>query len=235
MSKDRHRWPEDGLKPRLWHFLLKLSELGALNARILVSTIELAGEMGVSQQTASRRLIELDEGGYVERQPSFQGNHVKLTEQGRKELEGVYLKLRGVIEERPHALSFAGKVVTGMGEGAYYMSQKGYREQFLRKLGFNPYPGTLNLRLAPSKAGVRRELETYPAITVKGFKRGKRSFGDVQCFPAVINDSVEGAVTLINRTHHSDLVIELIAPVHLRSRLNLREGSDVKVEVKIPS
>jgi riboflavin kinase len=122
-----------------------------------------------------------------------------------------------------------------MGEGAYYMSQKGYREQFLRKLGFNPYPGTLNLRLTPPQAEVRRELETYPAITVKGFKRGKRSFGDVKCFPALINDSVEGAVTLINRTHHSDLVIELIARVHLRSRLDLREGSTVKVELQLPS
>lgn len=235
MSKNRRRWPEDGLKPRLWHVLLKLSELGALYARILVSTIELAGELGVSQQTASRCLMELDEGGCIERQASFQGNHVKLTGRGRKELEEIYLKLRGVFEEKPHAVTFEGKVVTGMGEGAYYMSQKGYREQFLRKLGFNPFPGTLNLRLAPSKAGIKRELETYPAITIKGFKRGKRSFGDVQCFPAVINDSVEGAVTLINRTHHSERVIEVIAPVHLRRRLNLKEGSDVKVELKILS
>jgi len=234
VSKNRRRGPDGGLNPRFWDVLLKLAELGALHARILVSTIALSADLGVSQQTASRRLIELDAAGYIERQASFQGNHVTLTERGRKALEDTYQTLRGVFEERPHTLTFEGTVVTGMGEGAYYMRRKGYREQFLQKLGFNPFPGTLNLRLAPAQAGVRRELETFPAITIKGFTREQRSFGDVKCFPAIINDRIDGAVTLINRTHHSDLVLEVIAPVHLRSELGLSEGSHVKVTLKIP-
>ncbi len=222
------------MTPRLWYVLLKLAELGAFNARIQVSTIALAADLGVSQQTASRRLIELDAEGYIERQASFQGNHVTLTERGRRALEDTYQALRRVFEERPPALTFKGQVVTGMGEGAYYMRRKGYREQFRQKLGFNPFPGTLNLRLAPAQAGVRRELETYPAITIKGFTREQRSFGDVKCFPVIINDRIDGAVALINRTHHSDLVLEVIAPVHLRSALDLSEGSTVKVALKPP-
>jgi len=59
-----------------------------------------------------------------------------------------------------------------------------------------------------------------------------RSFGGVRCFLATIN-SVEGAVVLIGRTHHDDSVIELIAPIHLRSRLNLKDGSKVKVIVQV--
>jgi riboflavin kinase len=234
VSKDRGRGPDGGLTPRLWDVLLQLAELGALHARILVSTIALAADLGVSQQTASRRLIELDAAGYIERQASFQGNHVTLTERGRTALEDTYHTLRRVFEERPPTLTFEGKVVTGMGEGAYYMSRKVYREQFRQKLGFNPFPGTLNLRLTPAQAGVRRELETYPAITIKGFSRDQRSFGDVKCFPVIINDRVDGAVALINRTHHSDLVLEVIAPVHLRSELGLSEGSDVKITLKTP-
>lgn len=229
----RRTGPENGLKPTLWYSLLKLSELGALNMRIRVSTVEVAGEMGVSQQTASRHMIELEKGGYIEKQSSFQGNYIKITDKGRRELERVYLRLKGIIEEKPRIITFEGEVVTGLDEGAYYVSRKGYKEQFLKKLGFDPFPGTLNLRLHPSKAWVRRELETYPAITIDGFKSGKRTFGKVKCFPATINDSVEGAVALIDRTHHDDSVIELIAPLNLRSRLDLKEGSKVKVKIKL--
>ena len=231
MTEEKNRRADDTLKPTLWYSLLKLSELGALNKKILVSTIDLAGDLKVSQQTASRHLIELDCGGYIERQASAQGNYIKITEKGRQTVEEMYLKLRSVIDKKPHMLTFKGKVVNGMGEGSYYMSRLGYREQFSRKLGFNPFPGTLNLRLVPSQEGVRRELEILPSITIKGFKRGKRTFGEVKCFPAVINDSVKGAVALIHRTHHDDLVIELIAPIHLRRNLGLREGSDVKVTI----
>ena len=232
MSKKR-AWLENGLKPTLWYSLLKLSELGALNRRIRVSTIEVAGEVHVSQQTASRHMIELERGGYIEKQSSFQGNYIKITDKGRRELERVYLKLRGLIEETSRVITFEGEVVNGLGEGGYYVSRRGYKEQFLKKLGFDPFPGTLNLRLRPSKAWVRRELETYPAITIEGFKSGKRTFGKVKCFPAIINDSVEGAVALINRTHHDDSVIELIAPLHLRNRLDLKEGSKVQVKIKL--
>ena len=41
-----------------------------------------------------------------------------------------------------------GRVKSGLGEGRYYMSQKGYRAQFAKRLGIDPYPGTLNLRLS---------------------------------------------------------------------------------------
>ena len=113
------------------------------------------------------------------------------------------------------------------------MSKKGYKKQFLKKLGFNPFPGTLNIRLSSSYVGLRRELETYPSIAIDGFKSGKRAFGTAKCFPAIINDSVKGVVALIDRTHYDDSIIELIAPIHLRSTLNLKEGSKVQVKIKL--
>lgn len=232
MSK-RGTWPENGLKPKLWYFLLTLSELGALNTGIRVSTIEMAGKTGVSQQTASRQMNELEKGGYIEKQSSPQGSYIKITDKGKRELERVYLRLGGIIEEKPHIVTLEGSVFNGLGEGAYYVSKKGYKEQFLEKLGFNPFPGTLNLRLDPSQLRVRNELETYPGITIDGFKSGKRTFGRVKCFPAIINDAVEGAVALIDRTHHDDSVIELVAPLHLRNRLDLKEGSKVQVKIKL--
>jgi riboflavin kinase len=40
-----------------------------------------------------------------------------------------------------------GRVVSGLGEGQHYISRQGYLKQFREKLGFEPFPGTLNIKL----------------------------------------------------------------------------------------
>jgi riboflavin kinase len=114
------------------------------------------------------------------------------------------------------------------------VSQKGYRRQFIEKLGFDPFPGTLNIKLS-SKADcqTRKELETYPAILIEGFGNEHRSFGPLRCYKAVINGQVQGALMIIQRTHYDSSVVELIAPVKLREELNLKEGDKVVVEAFI--
>ena len=37
--------------------------------------------------------------------------------------------------------------VSGMSEGAYYMSLKGHARQFVKRIGYVPFPGTLNAKL----------------------------------------------------------------------------------------
>jgi riboflavin kinase len=221
------------VKPILWPTLYRLAELGAIQGAVTASTTALAMSLNISQQTISRHLIELERQGLITRQSSLNGAEIKITGEGVKELQGVYLTLKRVFEEsRQIALTFTGRVFTGLGEGAYYVDQPGYRRHFQRSLGFRPYPGTLNLRLPPSQIGMKKELEAYSGIGIKGFEVGGRSFGGVRCYRATIN-GVEGAVILIGRTHYDDSVLELIAPVHLRSRLNLKDGSKVKVVVQV--
>ena len=41
----------------------------------------------------------------------------------------------------------------------------------------------------------------------------------------------DGAVVLIHRTHHEAYVLEVMAPVYLRDRLSLKDGSRVRVMV----
>lgn len=221
------------MKPALWYMLYMLSMLGAVNRRVSLSTKELAESMGFSQQTASRHLIELEKAGYITKTPSLQGMEVKITESGLDELRSVYSRLKTLFEGSPNTVSLEGKVFSGLREGGYYVSMKGYKNQFIRKLGFNPYPGTLNLRLSPSQIANKKEIETYPPIIVEGFKSRRRTFGQVKCYAAIINKEVEGAMIIINRTHYSDDVLELIAPINLREKLKLKEGSNVQVEIFI--
>ena len=221
------------IKPTLWYTLYKLAEFETYQKSVRLSTVRLAELLGTSQQTASRHLSELEKDGFILKQASFRGVEVSITKKGLKELGRIYLGLKNFLGGIPRKIILEGTLFSGFGDGRYYLGQKGYNLQIKRELGFSPYPGTLNLKLSPSELRKKQELEMYPSLTIEGFKADKRSFGKVRCFHAIINNVVNGAVILIKRTHYDESVLEIIAPVHLRKRFNLKEGSKVKIEVLI--
>ncbi|MDH5713616.1 MAG: DUF120 domain-containing protein [Candidatus Bathyarchaeota archaeon] len=223
---------------RLWkrfYVLYKLAEMGAGSRTVKVSTEYLAEKMGASQQTASRYLIQLEKTGWIKRDVTLEGCLVKITNSGMAELKKLYSSLRLIMEaEYPPSVTLEGVLFTGLGEGAYYVTRDGYRRQFTEKLGFDPYPGTLNLKLTTEyDMKTQSELEAYPGIEIEGFKDETRTFGSVRCYPAIINNKVKGAVVCALRSHYNSSVMEIIAPAFLRSRLKLKDGNKVKVEVLI--
>ena len=209
--------------------LLELLLMGARDGPVPVTTVELARRIGRSQQAASKHLEMLEEEGLVERYRRGRSTEVRLTAKGVIELVGLYLILRSMLEEPPESYVFTGTVFSGMGEGRYYMSLDGYRRQFAEKLGFEPYPGTLNVRLeSPAQSMQLRELTMRGGIRVKGFTDGVRTYGDVTCYRALVED-VAGAIVVAERTHYDYTVLEVIAPVNLREALGLRDGDSVSV------
>ena len=222
------------IKPALIPTLIELLLLGAKDEPIKISTYELAKRVGRSQQAASNHLLELEKEGYIERLRVKGGYGIKLSEQGLKTLTHLYYTLRQALEALPESITLQGKVFTGIGEGAYYVSLKGYRKQFIAKLGFDPYPGTLNIRLSnPLARRLRRELEHYRGIRIHEFEDGQRTYGGARCFKATINDAIEGAVLAIDRTHYDDSVIEFIAPINVREKLGLKDGAEVTLNIRL--
>jgi riboflavin kinase len=215
------------------YMVLKLSEMGAYRRVTKVSTEFLAEKLGISQQTASRYLIELERKGWIKRDITPEGSLVKVDEAGVRELLRLYSNLKGVVETAyPPSVTLEGTVFTGLGEGAYYISKEHYRRQIAEKFGFEPFQGTLNLKLSSDyDIKTRLELEAYPAIEVEGFKNSDRSYGLVKCYPAVVDNKVKGALVIATRSHYDVSVLEIIAPVYLRKQLNLKDGHKVKVEV----
>jgi riboflavin kinase len=213
--------------------LLKLAEMGAHRRTAKISTDYLAGKLGTSQQTASRYLIELDNMGWIKRRMTPDGCLIHITDLGVKELKKLYSNLRFLMEAAyPPSMTLEGTVFTGLGEGAYYISMEQYRKQFMEKLGFDPYPGTLNLKLTTDyDIKTRSELEAYPAVEIEGFKDENRTFGNVKCYPAIIENKVKGAIVSALRSHYDASIVEVIAPVPLRKHLKLKDGHKVKVEV----
>jgi riboflavin kinase, archaea type len=218
-----------------WRYLftlVKLAEMGAHRRTAKISTEYLAEKLGISQQTASRNLIELERKGWIKRNITHDGCLIKIEPPGITELQKLYSNLRVLMEAAyPPSVTLEGTVFTGLGEGAYYITKETYRKQFLEKLGFDPYPGTLNLKLTSDyDIKTRMELEAYPAIEVEGFRNEDRSFGLVKCYPVMIDNKVKGALLSALRTHYDVSVLEIIAPVCLRKHLNLKDGNKVKIE-----
>jgi riboflavin kinase len=213
--------------------LLKLAELGAHRRTAKISTEYLAEKLNISQQSASRYLIELDREGWIKKTVTPDGCLVRITQTGITELNKLYSTLRLLMEATfPPSVTLEGTVFTGLGEGAYYISKEGYRKQFIEKLGFDPYPGTLNLKLTTDyDIKTRNELEAYPAVEVEGFKSEDRSFGPVKCYPVIIENKAKGALISALRSHYDASVLEIIAPTPLRKHLRLKDGHKVKVEV----
>ncbi len=226
---DKHAW-------RHLCTLIELAEIGAHKRTAKISTEYLAEKLGFSQQTASRYLIELERNGWIQRTVTPEGSLIRISDKGAQELHKLYSNLRFLIETAyPPSVTLEGTVFTGLGEGAYYITKEPYKQQFIDKLGFTPYPGTLNLKLTTDyDLKSRNELDAYPAIEIQGFKNEDRTFGVVKCYPAVIGNKVKGALIFALRSHYDSSVLEVIAPVCIRKRLKLKDGYKVKVEVNLP-
>ncbi|MEK6828162.1 MAG: DUF120 domain-containing protein [Nanoarchaeota archaeon] len=119
-----------------------------------------------------------------------------------------------------------GIIVRGIGEGAYFMSMQHYQKEIRKKLGFNAYPGTLNLKVNKKQANT---LKNFAPIKINGFKLKNKTFGGADCFKAKIKN-INGAIIIPHLTKHKD-IIEFIASIHLKSELNIKDGDKIKVEL----
>lgn len=211
--------------------LFKLAELGAHEKRVRCSTGELAKTLSISQQSASRLLVAMEKVGLIERQRQGRDQTVQLTKAGIESLSEIYTLLTRVFEPAKKDLILTTTVFSGLGEGSYYMSLDGYRKQFRSKLGFDPFPGTLNLRIRREDLGQRKMLEGFPAIEIEGFANEKRTYGGAYCYRAMINEKLRAAVIVPIRAHYGEDVLEVIASSELRKQLRLKDGDRVRVRI----
>ncbi len=211
--------------------LKALALMGATRKVLKISSKELAEKIGQSLQTAARKLKELEEEGLIERTLTKDGQFIVITDKGKEILYKEYLDYKRIFEEDREVI-IRGKIFSGLGEGRYYVSLEGYKRQFEEKLGFTPYPGTLNIKIPREQMFFRNRLDEEEGILIKGFKTEERTFGDVKAFRCKIN-GIEGAIVIPQRTHYPKNVLEVIAPVKLRDVLRLKDGDWVEVEVML--
>lgn len=135
----------------------------------------------------------------------------------------------------PVAFLLTGTVTSGFGKGKEFLSLEGYARQFDELLGYEPYPGTLNLDVSRS---IRSDLEALDSIAVEGWEDGDRSFGAVDCYPASVPERSERITLHLivpRRTDHDHSTAELVSPTRLRERLDLSDGDTLEIRVGSPS
>ena len=198
---------------------------------VAINLTRLANDIGTTPQNIFKIINRLAEDGLVIKSTVNGQLVIKFTQRASEALQFVIDTIRHYLDERL-VVRLVGNVVSGLGEGSFYMSLDGYVKQFVEKLGFKPYPGTLNIRLKPEYIKYRLYLDALPGIYIEGFSNGVRTYGGVKCFRATIR-GLPGAVLVIERTHHGPDTIEVISPYKLRDALGLRDGDEVEVLVTL--
>jgi riboflavin kinase len=210
--------------------LRKLALLGAVDDYISISSRELGEVLEMSQQSASKRILELIDNQLIVRDLGTRKQRIKITPKGVEVMKKEYTEYRRIFERTDH-ISIRGEVTSGLGEGGYYICQDGYLEQFRNKLGFNPFQGTFNVRIYPAEIGKLDIIRSTAGIQVNGFTSEGRSFGNVIAYKAKIHN-IDCAIIVPERSHYVD-VLEIIAPCSIRRSLSLNDGDRIDVKVKL--
>jgi len=206
-----------------------IAKQGGMKESVRLSTKDISSEIDKSPQTVSRKLRELESEGLISRRISPEGQWIVITDRGEEVLRREYEDYRRIFES-PEVFVMRGSVFTGLGEGRYYLSLDGYRRQISKMTGFEPYPGTLNIKISPEDLGTRRKLSKKPGYEIKGFEAEGRKFGGCKLFKGEI-EGIECAIVIPERTHYPEDILEIVAPVNLREALKLKDGDVVKVRV----
>ena len=215
--------------------IITLAELLSKGARynfVQITTSSLGKSIKKSQQAASKHILELEDGGFIERVMTGRQLSVKITQRGYSELVKLHSILGSSLGSSPSYLELNGSVISGLGEGAYYMSLNGYTKQFKTKIGYVPFPGTLNIKLNHLQAAqIIQQLDDLDNVMIDPFSDGKRTYGWVKCFHVTLNNSIKCELIRLERTHHDNSVIELISKNNLRKTAGLKTNSRVTVRI----
>ncbi len=120
-----------------------------------------------------------------------------------------------------------GKIISGAGEGAYFTQIGWVQQQCDEKLGFKPYPGTLNLEISEKYLSIVESLDQKIGIELIS---PDPNFCNARVFPVSLGDSI-GAIILPEekvRVHPKN-IIEIIAPLNIKVSLNVKDGDFVTV------
>ncbi len=121
-----------------------------------------------------------------------------------------------------------GKIVSGLGEGRYFLSLPHYRSSISRLL-FPPYPGTLNI-VVDKKQAVLKDRLLKEALYVPGFHKEGKRYGAVYLLPCSIAGR-RAAFIFPEINRHPAEVWEIIAPFHIRSAFGKKDGDLLEVEL----
>jgi riboflavin kinase, archaea type len=125
-----------------------------------------------------------------------------------------------------------GVVFSDLGQGAAFMALPWVQQSLRERLGFAPYPATLNLRLESEEAmAVWREVKQR--IAGVDLPPPDGSFCHARCFLVDIAGAQRGAVVLPEVDGYPENKIEVVAATRLKDELPVRDGERITIEFEV--
>jgi CTP-dependent riboflavin kinase len=122
-------------------------------------------------------------------------------------------------------VTITGKIVSGVKKGAFFTQLDWVQEQCQKKLGFKPFPGTLNLEIQEKTIPIVETLRQGEGIELVPPEAG---FCTGHVYPVSVM-GVSGALVAPAEDVgvHGKNIIEIIAPISLKEALDVKDGDEI--------
>lgn len=129
------------------------------------------------------------------------------------------------------SLVLRGRITEGLRESSFFTQIPWVREQFITKLGIDPYPGTLNLDIIDAQDLRKlKEIKKRKGIEIIPAEPG---FCSAKSFHVSVCGKIEGALIIPQVPDYPESKLEIISSVRIRDVLPLKAGDVVPVEVDL--
>lgn len=125
------------------------------------------------------------------------------------------------------AIEIIGRLATGIGQGKHFTRLDWAREQFIERLGIDPFPGTINVIVDdPTQLDAWQRLSRTPGIRIDNPNDGPFDC-DARCFLVTISGRIPGAIVLPEVKGYPANQIEIIAALGVRDALGITDGDTI--------
>ncbi len=127
--------------------------------------------------------------------------------------------------------TITGSLISGTQRASFFTQLDWVKEQCLEKLGFEPYPGTLNLKITPDQIPIADAIRQSAMLELLP---PEDNYCPAQILPGVMGEMNVAIVIPHESTRVHDVdILEVIAPVHLRKLLTLQDGDSVTINIRL--
>jgi len=127
------------------------------------------------------------------------------------------------------SIAIKGRITEGLKESSFFTQLPWVREQFVTKLGIDPYPGTLNLDIIDAGDVEKlREVKKKKGIEIIPAEPG---FCSAKCFHVLVCGKIKGAIIIPQVQNYPESKLEIISSYNIRDTLSLKVGDPVPVEI----
>ena len=128
--------------------------------------------------------------------------------------------------------NITGKIVSGVKQGAFFTQLDWVQEQCLEKLGFKPFPGTLNLEIAIENMAIIGALQAQAGFELVP---PDSNYCSGLVYPITV-EGISGAIVApaADVRVHAKNIIEIISHLGLKDALGVADGDWISLTIDRP-